>query len=555
MVGPRITWYICFLNMTKLRWLALLMAMVILIIAGFQVYWLRDNYQRANRELEVKTGLLFRETYREMQDSLIGKRLRTAIGDSISGELKVGTNMRLATQMARAVDQIREDIVIDTTKPAKKTTRITVGDKDFLQPGDRVRFIPGPLDSIPPESIESISIFKENSSIGVDTMMGSSSAVEFRLKPKGEVGKDSMKAGISQSSILYFTDNGNKRFVIRIDSLVNDSVRTEDLHRRFSEVLEREKMDIPFTIVPNEKRELFGFRRASFGRAEAVRDTGPYQLKLGSVFPYLLMQLRLPILFSFFLVGITLFSFILLYRSLLRQQRLAQMKTDLISNITHELKTPIATVGVAIEALKNFNAIQDTRRTNEYLDISQQELQRLSLLVDKVLKLSMFEKKEIELQKQHFDMGLLAEEVLASLRLQVEKLHAKIQISKEGPLEFWGDRLHWQSVIFNLLDNALKYSQSAPEISITITGTEEQLKLEVADNGIGIPEGYQNKVFEKFFRVPAGDTHNAKGHGLGLSYVAQVVRQHGGDIKLESQEGSGSTFTITLPRQAEASKL
>jgi two-component system phosphate regulon sensor histidine kinase PhoR len=541
--------------MTKLRWLALLMAMVILIIAGFQVYWLRDNYQRANRELEVKTGLLFRETYREMQDSLIGKRLRSAIGDSISGELKVGTNMRLATQMARAVDQIREDIVIDTTKPAKKTTRITVGDKDFLQPGDRVRFIPGPLDSIPPESIESISIFKENSSIGADTMMGSSSAVEFRLKPKGEVGKDSMKAGISQSSILYFTDNGNKRFVIRIDSLVNDSVRTEDLHRRFTEVLEREEMDIPFTIVPNEKRELFGFRRASFGRAETVRDTGPYQLKLGSVFPYLLMQLRLPILFSFFLVGITLFSFILLYRSLLRQQRLAQMKTDLISNITHELKTPIATVGVAIEALKNFNAIQDTRRTNEYLDISQQELQRLSLLVDKVLKLSMFEKKEIELQKQHFDMGQLAEEVLASLRLQVEKLHARIQISKEGPLEFWGDRLHWQSVIFNLLDNALKYSQSAPEISIAITGTEEQLKLEVADNGIGIPEGYQNKVFEKFFRVPAGDTHNAKGHGLGLSYVAQVVRQHGGNINLESQEGSGSTFTITLPRQAEASKL
>jgi two-component system phosphate regulon sensor histidine kinase PhoR len=231
------------------------------------------------------------------------------------------------------------------------------------------------------------------------------------------------------------------------------------------------------------------------------------------------------------------------------------MKTDLISNITHELKTPIATVGVAIEALKNFNAIQDTRRTNEYLDISQQELQRLSLLVDKVLKLSMFEKKEIELQKQHFDMGQLAEEVLASLRLQVEKLQAKIQISKEGPLEFWGDRLHWQSVIFNLLDNALKYSQSQPEISIAITGTEEQLMLEVADNGIGIPEGYQNKVFEKFFRVPAGDTHNAKGHGLGLSYVAQVVRQHGGDIKLESQEGSGSTFTITLPRQAEASKL
>src|SRR5690606_36199194 len=113
--------------------------------------------------------------------------------------------------------------------------------------------------------------------------------------------------------ILYFTDNGDKRYVIRIDSLMNDSVRTEDLRVRFAEVLAREKMNIPFEIIPNEKREFVSFRRAGPTRAETIRDLGPYQLKLGRVFPYLLMQLRLPILFSFFLVGITLFSFILLY--------------------------------------------------------------------------------------------------------------------------------------------------------------------------------------------------------------------------------------------------
>lgn len=541
--------------MTKLRWLALLMAMVILIIAGFQVYWLRDNYQRANRELEVKTGLLFRETFREMQDSIIGKQLRLALSDTVNGQVKLNADMRLASQMARAVDQTIETIMIDTVKRKAKTTKISLGETGLLQPGDKVRFIPTAIDSINPESIESIQVFKGHNSHGADSIPSSSSAMELRLKPHSKGGKDSAVSGIRQSSIVYFTDNGEKRFVIRIDSLMNDSVRTEDLRIRFTEVLAREKMDIPFEIVPNDKQEFFGFRRAGPTRGETIRDLGPYQLKLGRVFPFLLMQLRLPILFSFFLVGITLFSFILLYRSLVRQQRLAQMKTDLISNITHELKTPIATVGVAIEALKNFNAMQDTTRTKEYLDISQQELQRLSLLVDKVLKLSMFEKKEIELQKQNFDLGQLAEEVLASLRLQVEKHRARISIIKEGNLSFWGDRLHWQSVIFNLLDNALKYSQRQPEIAIRLKGTEEQLRLDVADNGIGIPEAYQQKVFEKFFRVPAGDTHNAKGHGLGLSYVAQVVRQHGGDIKVESQEGSGSTFTIILPGQADASKL
>lgn len=224
------------------------------------------------------------------------------------------------------------------------------------------------------------------------------------------------------------------------------------------------------------------------------------------------------------------------------------MKSDLMSNITHELKTPIATVGVAIEALKNFNAIQDPQRTREYLDISQNELQRLSLLVDKVLKLSMFEKKDVELKQEVFDLGQVVDEVVSSLRLQTEKYRGQITVETSGSLQLRGDRLHLQSVVFNLLDNALKYSKENPSIRVQLTGREGEVELKVSDNGIGIPAGYLNKVFEKFFRVPTGDTHNAKGHGLGLSYVAQVVKQHGGTISLDSHEGIGSTFTIIIPK-------
>jgi two-component system phosphate regulon sensor histidine kinase PhoR len=146
-----------------------------------------------------------------------------------------------------------------------------------------------------------------------------------------------------------------------------------------------------------------------------------YELKLGNTFPYLIKRISLPILFSIVLLGITILSFILLYRNLERQRRLAEVKNEFISNITHELKTPIATVGVAIEALKSFNAIEDARKTKEYLDISSNELQRLSLLVDKVLKLSMFEKKEIDLTTETVDMGQLVKAVVNSLRLQTEK--------------------------------------------------------------------------------------------------------------------------------------
>jgi two-component system, OmpR family, phosphate regulon sensor histidine kinase PhoR len=203
---------------------------------------------------------------------------------------------------------------------------------------------------------------------------------------------------------------------------------------------------------------------------------------------------------------------------------------------------------VAIEALKNFNALQDPQRTREYLDISSNELQRLSLLVDKVLKLSMFEKKEIELRIETLDLTTLAEEVEASMRLQLEKQHAQLTLTHSGDTTLQGDRLHLLSVIFNLVDNALKYSTGAPSIQIELTGTEKDVQLSVKDNGIGIASEYKEKIFEKFFRVPTGDTHNAKGYGLGLSYAAHVVQKHGGFISVDSQPGLGTRFTVILPR-------
>jgi two-component system phosphate regulon sensor histidine kinase PhoR len=254
-------------------------------------------------------------------------------------------------------------------------------------------------------------------------------------------------------------------------------------------------------------------------------------------------------LFSIILLGITILSFVLLYRTLLKQKRLADLKNEFISNITHELKTPIATVGVAIEALKNFNAINDPQRTKEYLDISSNELQRLGLLVDKVLKLSVFEKQQLELKYEPVNLREIVDEVTASLKLQLEKNNARVSVTQNGDLNLQGDRLHLLSVVFNLLDNAIKYSNSDPSVQIELSGGEQNVELSIKDNGIGISSEYQSKVFEKFFRVPAGDTHNTKGYGLGLSYVAHVVQKHNGIISVDSQPGLGTRFTIILPKQ------
>ena len=259
------------------------------------------------------------------------------------------------------------------------------------------------------------------------------------------------------------------------------------------------------------------------------------------------------ILFSLLLFGITVAAFGLIYKSLRQQQRLTALKNDLIGNISHELKTPITTVGVALEALSDFDVLKKPEQAREYLDISKLELERLTLLVDKVLRLSMSEEKQPRLQLEPLDLPALVRQVLNAMRLQAESVGAEIHFETEKNLPpVNADRLHLTSVVFNLVDNALKYRRKdAPVISLTLEDSiqngKKVVNLIIQDNGIGIAPEYQAKVFEKFFRVPAGNVHNVKGHGLGLSYVANVLRQHGGNIRVESEEGKGSRFVVELP--------
>lgn len=336
------------------------------------------------------------------------------------------------------------------------------------------------------------------------------------------------------------------QFMFDVDSL-QDSIRVKELSTAYSKRLEEQNLDVPFSISRVTPKESKGpvFNEVTLGFQNPIT----YRLNLGHTTSFLLKRIGTPILFSIFLVGFTILSFSLLYRNLLHQRRLGDIKNEFISNITHELKTPIATVSVAIEALRSFNATMDPQRTREYLDISANELQRLSLLVDKVLKLSMFEKKEIELKYETLDMKALLDEVTSSMRLQFEKHDASVTVNTEGDTTLEGDRLHLVSVIFNLLDNALKYSRDKPNIRIEVQGQVNRLQLVVADSGIGIPSEYQGRIFEKFFRVPTGNLHNAKGYGLGLSYVAHVVARHQGNIKVDSEEGKGCRIIISLPRQ------
>jgi two-component system, OmpR family, phosphate regulon sensor histidine kinase PhoR len=487
--------------MKKLHWLAILMGVTIIGITGFQLYWLKQNYEREEKTLAIKSEVAFRETMQQLQVAKL-KLEGVPFDSSHNGKIKIfmndGNNEKMNSRFAPGEEIISTiNVIRDKLKDSLKK-----------EPGARTEMV---------FSLNKNSLTYHNDSI----------------KPHHSGIPDPLRDHLFQ--VLYGVDS------------LQDSLKLKEINTAYTRALKQEKLDIPFTILRLDSAntpEEPAFNEVTVGFAKPIT----YKLKLGNTFPYLIKRISLPIIFSILLLGITVLSFVLLYRTLLKQRRLAELKNEFISNITHELKTPIATVGVAIEALKNFNAIHDPQRTKEYLDISSNELQRLNLLVDKVLKLSMFEKKEVDLKYETLNLKDVVEEVTTSMRLQLEKNHARVSITDDGNLDMQGDKLHLQSVIFNLLDNALKYSKNDPTINIHLQKQDSNVIMNITDNGIGIPPEYTDKVFGKFFRIPHGDTHNAKGYGLGLSYVAHVVQKHNGTIKVESQPGIGTKFIITLPK-------
>lgn len=339
-----------------------------------------------------------------------------------------------------------------------------------------------------------------------------------------------------------------KKFMIRLSP---DSLPLAAVQRKFQGVLKSAGIDIPFSITKTKIEHPFAPVQEMADDA-VYTPSGGYQLVFPNLKPLLLKKTSPQIAFSIFLTTLTMVSFFFLYRSLRSQQQLMEIKNDFISNVTHELKTPITTVGVAIEALKNFKGIDNPKLTEEYLTIAQNELNRLSLLTDNILKTSLFEDKGVAFKSETLELDELLEKVLASLKLVTEKANATIVVEKQGSdFRLIGGLDHLSSVIYNLIDNALKYSPINPRINIMLKDDRDNILLVIKDHGLGIAKEYQKKIFEKFFRVPTGDIHNSKGYGLGLSYVHTVIKNHGGTITVESELGKGSCFKIVLPKHRE----
>jgi two-component system, OmpR family, phosphate regulon sensor histidine kinase PhoR len=267
---------------------------------------------------------------------------------------------------------------------------------------------------------------------------------------------------------------------------------------------------------------------------------------------YLFSSMWFMLLISLTFMLALIFSFYYTISTIFKQKKLSEIKNDFISNMTHEFKTPISTISLACEVLSDKSIEKSPERVNTYVKMIGDENKRLSLLVENILQTAILDKGQLKLKIQSIDIHNLIEQTITNIKLQVENKEGSIftDLKAINPV-INGDRVHITNIVFNLIDNALKYSGDHPRIKIATDNDSEGVFISVEDNGIGISKENQKRIFDTMYRVPTGNIHNVKGFGLGLSYVKAVVDKHDGSISVESELGKGSTFTVYLPYHSE----
>ncbi len=263
---------------------------------------------------------------------------------------------------------------------------------------------------------------------------------------------------------------------------------------------------------------------------------------------FILSSISEILVLSAFFIVIIILAFVSALYQLIRQKQISEIKTDFINNMTHEFKTPLATINLALDAIKNPKIIDNKEKVHRYVEMIREENKRMHAQVENVLRISKLEKNQLDVSKETVDVHDIIEEAITHVDLIVKNRGGYIKIDlKAGITEILANEFHITNVIVNMMDNAIKYSEEAPKIDILTENTPKNIIIKIIDQGIGMTKNVQKNVFKKFYREERGNIHNVKGHGLGLSYVKKIIEIHQGEIYVESEKGVGSTFTINLP--------
>ncbi len=335
-----------------------------------------------------------------------------------------------------------------------------------------------------------------------------------------------------------------------LDSMIRLELNIRGVDTRFVFcVYKPENQQFIIEQSPNHRKELIEKGNAFILFQADIYSSPEYLLIF---FPYekqfLLTEIWGMLLISIILIIVIVYSFTYTIATVFRQRRFAEMKNDFINNMTHEFKTPISTISLACEALTD----KDLRRTegmvDSYLEMIREENRRLAVMSEKILQTAVIDKGHLKMNVQTIDLHEIIRDVAKNIRIQVEIKDGVIVTDLNARMTtIEGDRVHITNLVYNLLDNANKYTPKKPLIRIVTDNVSNGIVMTIEDNGIGIGKHEQKKIFDKLYRVPTGNIHEVRGFGLGLSYVKAIVNQHKGRITLESEVGKGSRFRVFLP--------
>jgi len=474
-----------------------------LLLTGFVVYWLRGQYHEEKLKLRDRLD----HEYLQVQDQLLDSMLlEMLIIPSLDDSMIISLDLQ-KFPVPDPVGDPGDSTVMMSRLVATETgdeNNGTIRKKELL--------------------IDHSSVWTPHLSSGIDN--------EERMVR-------SIKIFIDQNNALFSGDTA-----IHVLALMNDSAAIlEQMGKVLDDNAWKFKLDWAGAGQNlTEKEGPAGILVSGGGdthlpvlRAEKVRGT-----LIVSILPQILFGLTLLLLS---------FSALMVARSSLKKQiALHRLRDDFIANISHELKTPVSTVKIALEALRKYDLNKDPGKSDEYLDMASSELERLEKLVGKVLQSDMLRNPSLVLQKEPCELGAMVQKVLRTMDLSIRDAGAEIGISgNELDCVVDADPVYMEGVIMNLIDNSLKYGGEKPKIEILISCDGSGASLSVKDWGDGIPVEYRDQVFEKFFRVPSGNKHNVKGYGLGLNFASLVMARHGGSISLSDHSEGGALFTLHFP--------
>lgn len=363
---------------------------------------------------------------------------------------------------------------------------------------------------------------------------------------------------INEMLFVAFHDNSfiapEKRIDIHfLDSIIAYEARMDKLPKEFR------------FVVKNANNETIHFKTKTIHYASSIDSVNAFKTQLfpsnmidESLFLYLKFpteksflfhEMFTPFTISLLLVLLILYAISYMFRTIITQKKLSELKNDFISNMTHEFKTPISTISLACQALRDKDVMgEEKNKTEPFVHMINQENNRLELLVERILQSAAIDKKDFELKNEEINLTEIVEELCTHAQFRIKDLGGQIIKNLDvSPIHIITDKMHTTHVISNLIDNAIKYSKEIPKVTVELTKNTQVITLRIIDEGIGIPKEHIGKIFDKLYRIPTGNVHNVKGFGLGLSYVKAIINLNHWKLKVKSQVNIGSEFCIQIP--------